>query len=158
MIDNYTSLELSKKLAEAGCVKWSRFAWVKHETYEGSAIVFSKRLNNDDNEFLVTYEEDDPDFEQADVISLYGSNYSDFHNCITEVYNSYDILNDICCKYAKEVFGTEIYGSEEMCDEQPAYSCHAESVLYLMQEGKKEEAERYILDNCLFKNKANTRV
>jgi len=54
----------------------------------------------------------------------------------------YDILNDICVKYAREFFGEPASYVE--------YSL-PHTVLSFMMEGKKQEAEKYILDNCLFR-------
>lgn len=128
MENKYTSLELSKKLAEAGC------------DLKGSARWFE-------------------DKESCGFIPKHVAFFNWQKEC--SLYESYDILNDICVKYAKEFFGEEIikdhiqFGNGTgVVTEVPAYLYLSREILYLMQEGKKQEAEKYIWDNCKF-NKAN---
>lgn len=73
------------------------------------------------------------------------------------VYVAYDILNDICCKYAKEIFGEEEIddwdGDSDTWvedNEEPAYQYHSTKVLLLMQQRRKQKAEDYIWKHCLF--------
>lgn len=56
---------------------------------------------------------------------------------------AYDILNDICVKYANEFFP----GGKEYNE-----SC-AISIMKKLRNGKKQEAEDYILEHCLFNPK-----
>jgi|11_taG_2_1085331.scaffolds.fasta_scaffold33455_1 hypothetical protein len=62
----------------------------------------------------------------------------------TDEYNTlplcpaYDILNDLCVKYSDEIFGKKSYKTKK--------------VLELVQQGKKEEAEQYIIDNIYERN------
>ena len=59
---------------------------------------------------------------------------------------AYDILNDLCVKYAKEIFGVNCQGTKH---EEIAYGGGRE-VLRLLQQNKQDEAEEYIWENCLF--------
>ncbi len=124
-MNNYTSLQLSKKLAKCGLE--SEYWWysVKEgETYKG-VIVTS---------------------ESAYWISLPTHNLP-----------AYDILNDICVKYAKEFFG-----EEETCGKCEAWGVctkehkmgwqyHTQQILSLLQQGK--NPEDYIWENCRFNPK-----
>ena len=66
---NYTSLKLSKKLAEAGCDLKNGYYW--HNVIGDKAKVSHK------------------------------------HETLAPLFPAYDILNDICYKYAKEFFGEQ---------------------------------------------------
>lgn len=55
----------------------------------------------------------------------------------------YDILNDLCVKYAIEIWG------EEMFCGAYTYDKHTHSVLIDLQQGKQDEAEEYIIQNCI---------
>jgi len=70
-------------------------------------------------------------------------------------YPAYDILNDICCRYAKEFFGEELYDSEITGEKyfQYSWSFHSETILSLLQQNKKQEAEEYIMEHCKFNPK-----
>ena len=66
-------------------------------------------------------------------------------------YAAYDILNDLYVRYAKEMFGK---------DDIELSECHfcpngtkSHDVFELMQQRKKQEAEDYIWENCLFNPK-----
>ena len=63
-------------------------------------------------------------------------------------YPAYDILNDICVKHIKEFWGIDKRGVNGW-----ARAC---MVMELMVRGRKEEAEKYIWDTCLF-NPANSK-
>lgn len=128
---NYTSLKLSKLLAEGGCELESE-AWREHQAIVGEspfALVFSKPTKG------------------------------------VEMYPAYDILNDLCVKYAKEMFGENegcsicLWGVSEMhgcIDEyKTAFEFHTKRILLLLQQGKKQEAEDYIWTHCLFNKKAD---
>ena len=65
-----------------------------------------------------------------------------------EYYPAYDILNDLCVKYAKELFGGEEIEDDEVDLE---YSPITRNILSLLQQGKKEEAEEYIKANSILK-------
>jgi len=89
-------------------------------------------------------------------------------------YNSYDILNDLCNTYAKELFGEEeictwcgklhdwemeederISNNKCNCDAYSdgyrgkAFEEFSRRTFELVRQGKKEEAEQYIMDNCI---------
>ena len=59
-------------------------------------------------------------------------------------YKTYDILNDICCRYYKEFFG---YGLEEI---RYSYYNITVEILKLLQQNKIQEAEEYIWEHCKF--------
>lgn len=59
-----------------------------------------------------------------------------------EIAPAYDILNDICVKYAKEFFGRDRIETD------------TDLVFKLMKIGKKQEAEDYIWEHCLFNKKS----
>jgi len=123
--DNYTSLELSKKLHEAGCKLESDFR----------------------------YDIDDEGFYAGE------SGFKVANWCY-----SYDILNDICVKYAKEMFGDQLHDvwhyvgniedkkASKDVTKEPKYITETTEILYLLQEGKKQELEEHIWDNCIFNN------
>ncbi|HUS49221.1 MAG TPA: hypothetical protein VMZ91_03605 [Candidatus Paceibacterota bacterium] len=56
--------------------------------------------------------------------------------------NAYDILNEICIKYVKEFWGDSKWKKE-----------HRHMVFDLLQQGKKQEAEKYIMEHSLFNPK-----
>ena len=60
---------------------------------------------------------------------------------------AYDILNDLCVKYAKEIFGGEEIEDDEVDLE---FSPITRQILFLLQQNKQEEAENYIWEHCLF--------
>ena len=68
-----------------------------------------------------------------------------------EFYPTYDILNDICIKYAKEFFGI----CKEYKDDgfNTPYYQSARWVLHFLQQNKKQEAEKYIWEHCKFNPK-----
>ena len=71
--------------------------------------------------------------------------------------NTYDILNDICVKYAKEMFGEEegdftLYDSEETFFTKK-YLVHTSVIFPLIQQNKHQEAEDYIWEHCKFNPK-----
>jgi len=80
----------------------------------------------------------------------------------SDMARSYDILNDLCVTHAKELFGEEMlkwtelsenkkfyqqfkmpFFANEMCEFVPMI------VMQLIKQGRKEEAEQYIMDNCI---------
>lgn len=65
----------------------------------------------------------------------------------SEVYPAYDILNDLCVKYVKEMFE----GSDDPNDDRWGYQ--TSEILSLLQQGKKQEAEDYIWEHCKFNPK-----
>ena len=65
-------------------------------------------------------------------------------------YPAYDILNDICCRYADEFWGEKSVMFGDFGAEDVAWSFHSRSILFLLQQGKKQDAEEYIKEHCLF--------
>jgi len=103
--NNYTSLELTKKLWENGCNLESEYCRSKHT---GKLLNMTSKDNN--------------------------------------FYPAYDILNEICVKYAKEFFGEGSYRNSGETNRL----VRAKYILFLLQQNKKQEAEDYIWENCLF--------
>lgn len=78
-------------------------------------------------------------------------------------YPLYDILNDICVKYAKEFFGNEMVRALcSHCEENEFNWCsvckdHYNSITMnifdIIKSWKKQEAENYIFEHCLFNPK-----
>ena len=111
----HTSLEFSKWLHEKGFRKPAKYA---HDT---------KRNRIMDIDTLTS------DFTREETMET------------MKLYYAYDILNDLCNTYAKELFGEE--ATQEV--DVPAYISVSENILYLMREGKKEVAEQHFKDNCI---------
>ena len=121
----YTSLEFSKKLAEAGFEGEYKKVWLGYVDVE---------KNTDNNMCL------------EDGI----------HHPYTkenEHYPAYDILNDLCVKYAKEAWGEGQESTDEDNVSGGVYWHQAVDVIFLLQMGKQDEAEQYILDNSILFNK-----
>ena len=77
---------------------------------------------------------------------------------IERLFPAFDILNDLCVKYAKEMFGEDIvyqnmidFRGEEVFIEN--FKNDAIMILELLQQNKQDEAEEYIWENCLFNPK-----
>ena len=71
----------------------------------------------------------------------------------------FDILNDLCVKYAKEIFGDRKYitptgRKRQDCCLECGIDDTTGNVFNLLQQNKQEEAEECIWKNCLF-NPAN---
>ena len=125
-MNNYTSLELSRKLNENGC------------ELESEMFRRGEKLTNES--FFR---------KRKKFINVIG--HIDIKNI-----PAYDILNDICVKYAKEFFG-ELDMSKY--DEPYRYPnrYYPKEILNLLQENKKQEAEDYIWEHCLFNPKNKKR-
>ncbi len=123
-----TSLELSKKLAEAGFEKYSGKEWAVFNRKKEQRKIADKPV----------------------VVSVYGIHYK---KCT--YYPAYDLLWDICVKHGKELFGEEIIIMPPNHSNLCAYIYHTRAILALMIHDKPQESvEQYIIDNCiLFKNK-----
>ena len=137
-----TSLKLSKLLKEGGFEMESDYYYFE----------FVQSFNGDMEIVIMTREGAKERFATNYV------NYKAYH----ELAPAYDILNDLCVKYAKEMFGdgTEYANRFELCDGDdegimPAYQYHSERILDYLQQGKQQEAEDYLWGNCLFNPKNN---
>ena len=77
-----------------------------------------------------------------------------FCNDNTGEYPAYDILNDLCVKYAEEMFGNKMKRAGcRRCLVYIGYDM-TNIIISLLQQNKKDEAEEYIWEYCLFnKNK-----
>lgn len=138
-METHTSLELSKKLAENGCKLKSEI--MIYDKHDSSGYV-----------------------KVGDEKSVYP---------VFSIFPAYDILNDICVKYAKEFFGDDnllcnfcgkpVTSREKVVDwctcsskyTRPVweYEYYPSKILTLLQDGKKQEAEDYIWEHCLFNPK-----
>ncbi|MCK4686585.1 MAG: hypothetical protein KAT66_00485 [Candidatus Lokiarchaeota archaeon] len=142
-MNKYTSLKLSKLLAENGFEKESEMWW-------GNTIGQKDQT----------------------CWRLYTKEEKEIPDTAMEYYPAYDILNDLCVKYAKEMFGEKYFTqneSEEAVDKQDlwdarggtidtvfdsyTYYFHTQKILYLLQQNKKDEAEEYLWEHCLFNPK-----
>ena len=130
----FTSLKLSKLLQENG--------------FKGESEM-AIDLNGKIGEYKYAIDEDD----------IFGD--CGFYRC-------FDILNDLCVKYAKEMFGENGYYSDnkftgiktmEEANNRveefkkglwyESYLEKSEIVLDLLQQNKQDEAEEYIIKNCI---------
>ena len=131
MRNKYTSLKLSKMLDEAGFREETEYMYVNKE----SKIVCRNEQNR--------------------------RRYKDFY------FPAYDLLWDICIKYTKEIFGEEYVckscGAERPCKQDflhlivcckkyekgkiEKYKYCTKKISNLLQQGKKQEAEDYIIKN-----------
>lgn len=65
---------------------------------------------------------------------------------------AYHILEDICCRYASEFFGNNKFSINEPLR---ARIVHAQEIIRMLQREDFQDAEKYILDNCIFNPKNN---
>lgn len=130
MENQYTSLELSKKLKEVG---------------------FENEYKYDDEQlwWFHWWEGSSDDRAGEDILQQYEYN----HDSVMPLYPAYDLLWDLCVRYKEEVWGKETKYCTTCQERHKGYIFHGDETLYLLQQGKKDEAEQYILDNSiLFKD------
>ena len=171
----YTSLELSKKLAEVG------FDKKKDSEYFIDFDKFEASYTN-----LTGYDGFDVQTDRKPIfykscpwkniieMDYHGRQSCRVIDCI-KYYPSYDILNDLCVKYHSEVWGDD-YFIDELEDYDLPLECngvevnysyeeggavtikrksclaHSHNIIYLLQQDKQEEAELYILENSILFN------
>ena len=129
-MNKYTSLKLSKWLQDNGFERESEMYW-------GNTIGQKDQT----------------------CWRLYTKEQKEIPDTAMEYYPAYDILNDLCVKYAKEIFGERMicgdcYNLDSECScEYPentgiGYSndIHSHNTLSLLQQNKKNEAEEYIME------------
>ena len=128
----YTSIELSIKLYDKGFLFDYSLIWKRGEV---------KSLNN-----------------QQPLFTDYEWNLVEDDGSVgfgKKAYPAYDILNDLCVKYPKEIFGQILLKKEEYPifspDDDVAWSFfhHPEMILSYLQQNNKENAEKYILENLV---------
>ena len=120
-MNNFTSFEFSKKLFENGCRLKTHKFWRYYR-----------------------------DFKLKDG---YPTEFGRIEISNNVIYNfaCFDILWDICLKYAKEFFGDEVCSIFSFEKDIEAYYFYPQQIFTMFQNGKtKEEIEEYIWDNCLF--------
>jgi hypothetical protein len=140
MKNKYTSLDLSRKLAKGGCELVSEeedecFYCMDNSGWdEGNYSIFPKLMS----------------VREYNRLCKKGRYF-------IKQYKAYDIMNDICVRYCKEFFGDKIQSEESILKDGTWIQCeydlaekHSHRILELMQQGKKEEAEKYIWENCVF--------
>jgi len=156
MKNTHTSLELSKKLYEAG-FKWeANYSWryVGFGAMLYSIINKSKKWNN--------------------ALSFRWEFQPTQKDSYREQMPAYDILNDLCVKYWKELFGEELHCydcwekvkpplwnwniqiwtwtcecSRQFEENEEAFEYHGKMVFFALQMWKKREAEDYLWENTL---------
>ena len=126
-MNKYTSLSLSKWLQNKGFKGESEMYWQYTETL---GVCFGT-------------EKEKEKYRTTKLVLK-----KDISNMAHWTYPAYDILNDLCVKYAKELFGGEEIEDDEVDLE---YSPITREILSLLQQGKKEEAEEYIKANSILK-------
>lgn len=138
----HTSKELFKKLKEGGCELDSYNFWEKYNynDVETKKLIESVWLFGGSVEYLLG---------ETIVLCDYPSHIVEPK--LEEKIPAYDILNDLCCKYAKEMFGEEII--MDMGTKGRSDIVHSRAILNLLQQNKKQEAEEYIWGVCLFNPK-----
>lgn len=131
MESQYTSLELAKKLDEVGFSEigeFNGFAW--------------DDMCHDEGDYKLTYY---MEYVATDNSGL-GVNTL-FDRCKDGVaYPAYDLLWDLCIRYKEEVWGDDVKVEQdyEVCAEY-----HTDYILAFLQQGEKEKAEEYILQNSI---------
>jgi len=110
---NYTSITLSEKLYKRGFVFDYDFVWRRGKP------VPTENQHPPFTEYEWNLVEDDG------VVGFNGKSFP-----------AYDILNDLCVKYPKELFGETFFHRPEM-------------VLSYLQQNQKEKAEKYIIENLV---------
>ena len=140
----YTSLKLSKKLADNGCNLESNKCWVcveQIQEYTGKFKPEPRIINISESRPYYKIDSN-PEKEESKLYEEY--------------YPAYDLLWDICVKYAKEFFGE---GSKFLVaplgiqNYQNNIHIIASNIIRLLQQDKIQEAEDYIWENCLFNPK-----
>ena len=134
----HTSLQLSKKLNDAGVKGESEMYWE----------------NIEKTDFILTTKEALLEI----VPNGEGWTYLEEGSYRGNVIPAYDILNDLCCRFAKELFGEgdicephkKDFGGEHDDCQEPKWEYRTRKILSLLQQGKKEEAEKYLWENCVF--------
>ena len=125
-MNKYTSLKLSKLLAENGFEKESEMWW-------GNTIGQKDQT----------------------CWRLYTKEEKEIPDTAMEYYPAYDILNDLCVKYAKEMFGEK--HSEDVAHIYHSGHCRLDAsdnallqVGILIRLDRQDEAEKYLWEHCLF--------
>lgn len=140
----YTSLKFSKQLKEAGCELESKMFWQKWTQDEWKLNHYSDFNGIDKKTGQI-------------VVDGYGVIKSVVEDTDDACY-SYDILNDICIKYAKEFFGetfcklnVDDLTTKKRHKFNKYYVYYSFIILSMLQQNKtQEEIEKYIWDNCKF--------
>ena len=130
--NKYTSLLLSTKLYDKGFIFDYAFIWKRGEL--------------------------EPTFNQCPPFTYYKWKLIEDDGTVgfnRKAYPAYDILNDLCVKYPKEIFGEILLKREEYPifsqDDDVAWSFfhHPEMILSFLQQNDKKNAEKYILEHLI---------
>jgi hypothetical protein len=135
-IDFYISLDLAKKLKEKWCEIESKFGFIINPKVTRETEQWYEEIDYNNSTPVFIQRENRTDAIQGKIIP------------------TYHILEDICCRYAKEFFDNKLVISTD--DNWWQYMTnpmvtHANRILNLMIWWKKQEAEDYISKNCVFK-------
>lgn len=68
-------------------------------------------------------------------------------------YKTYDILWDVCIKYADSFFPEWIKSENPNLNGRRGKDHYCQIIMGYLQMGRKEEAEKYLLENCTFNPK-----
>jgi len=148
----HTSKELSAKLAEVGFVGESEMVYVDtRKSWKAYNCPPLDYPHIEDLVFVPFWQLDEGDSECEFV-----KNEAPFPN---HGYNesaplpAYDILNDLCVRYREAIWGNwndgMLHGDGTVHERSFK---HTRIVLVLLQQGKKQEAEDYILENSILFN------
>jgi hypothetical protein len=144
----YTSLELSKKLKEAGCELESEKMWQKYKKKSYAKEGMIELIGGNKQGF-------------ACYIDSYRLTYGNKAIEKKEDYLAYNILWDICIKYCREFWGEGKiminFGNENVGDilvQFTNFEYHPIKIIEMLQQNKpQEDIENYIIANCIFINK-----
>ena len=121
-MNKYTSLELSKFLHENWCKLKSDMVYFVDDMWDEYFWELDEEL-------------------KADALTDH----------VIIKYRAYDILNDICVKYAKEFFELQDRSEYDWFLKLTwGYKVHTREIFQLLQQWKKQEAEAYILEHTIF--------
>lgn len=147
-MNKYTSLKFSK--------------WLQDNGFEGESEMYqSSQLGLITKETFLSHDPYNQDKLQDDG----------FRQAVEETYLAFDILNDLCVRYGKELFGDaldimteknflETYTNKTYAKDlykriikTPMYVIYSEQIIRLLQQNRKYEAELYIRKYCVLNSK-----
>ena len=162
----YTSLKLSKLLADNGFEGESEKRWVLSKSaYDDNKPIWYLTTEKQTKLFTFYKRPRSSNYKFGKMNLIAKCDYE----VISEIIYAYDILNSLCVKYAKKMFGesgyysgnkfTGIKSMREAYDRVDEFEDGlffksfeeiAESIFHSIKQNKQDEAEEYIWNNCLF--------
>lgn len=139
----YTSKEFSEKLSENGCDLVSdRVRLLRSEEIDEDFVMIKQ----------IRYHRPSKQVEYTWVDDRWLWRFSpETIDWLERKAYSYDILNDICVKYAKEFFGEQYINMWSLETwHWHKYLRHVTPIFHYIHEWLFEKAEEYIRENCLF--------